>query len=166
MPSFNKIIPWIFIDGDAKGWTGLGGRDRYDRRISDTIGRHFNSAQHNGLEDTSIHIVEFIHTPPDHKLAKATRLEKESNWIHRLRTVSPMGLNIKDNTHPGRHTVWYTFLVFLFMNLYWNWREFTSLETISQIGQLFTSKQILANSSGIHHKFVMIPLTLSGTVSA
>jgi hypothetical protein len=56
-------------------------------RSSDTIGR---SAHHNGFEDISIHIdVEFMHTPSDHKLAKATRLEKESNWIHRLCTVSP-----------------------------------------------------------------------------
>jgi hypothetical protein len=48
----------------------------------------------------ALYVLEFVHVPPDHPQAKSTRLErkKESTWIHRLRTMSPLGLNIKDNT--------------------------------------------------------------------
>ena len=62
------------------------------------IGNHFNEPNHNGLDNVIIHILEFIHLPPDNQGAKKLRLQKESSWIHTLRTLSPQGLNIMDTT--------------------------------------------------------------------
>jgi hypothetical protein len=45
----------------------------------DTICRHFNSSNHQGLDDFLIHIVEFINNTPDSDLALQKRLLAESN---------------------------------------------------------------------------------------
>ncbi len=62
---------------------------------SDThsVSRHFNSPGHNGLQDVEIHIVDFIHMRPRSNRAIALRKKIETNWIHRLRTQAPIGLN-------------------------------------------------------------------------
>lgn len=68
------------------------------QRNTDVIGLHYNLPDHRGLEDISIYVLEFVHVPPDHADSKTIRLRQESAWIHRLRTMSPHGLNIKDTT--------------------------------------------------------------------
>ena len=60
------------------------------------IGRHFNSNFHKGLDDIVIHIVDFIHAAPESAKAKHLRDLLEFNWIQRLHTNAPMGLNVMD----------------------------------------------------------------------
>ena len=57
------------------------------------ITRHFNSEFHKGLDDVQIHIVDFIYTAPVSAKAKFLRV-LEFNWIQRLHTNAPMGLNV------------------------------------------------------------------------
>ncbi len=60
-----------------------------------SVSRHFNSPGHNGLTDVEIHIVDFIHAKPRSNRAHTLRDTIETNWIHRLRTQAPIGLNLE-----------------------------------------------------------------------
>ena len=62
------------------------------------IGKHFNQPDHRGLEDVEIHILDFIHAHPASNKAKYLRDLVEFNWIQRLHTGAPVGLNLMD---PG-----------------------------------------------------------------
>ncbi len=64
---------------------------------SDThsVSKHFSKPDHKGLRDVEIHIVDFIHAKPRSTRAKKLRDLIETNWIHRLRTQAPIGLNIE-----------------------------------------------------------------------
>ena len=57
------------------------------------VGRHFKSADHQGLDDVEIHIVDFIHANPSGKKSKNLRDLIEFNWIQRMHSNAPMGLN-------------------------------------------------------------------------
>ena len=59
----------------------------------DPIGRHFQSTGHNGPKDMIIHILEFISAPSESPPGQYLRNETERKWIHRLQTISPLGLN-------------------------------------------------------------------------
>ena len=48
------------------------------------IARHFNSCHDKGLDDVSIHIVNFIYAAPDSAKGKYLRDLLEFNWIQRL----------------------------------------------------------------------------------
>ena len=65
-------------------------------KFDDPIGRHFKSSPHNGLKDVHIHIVQFISAPSNSIPAKLLRDDLERKWIHRLKTLSPLGLNLAD----------------------------------------------------------------------
>jgi len=65
-------------------------------KFVDPIGRHFKSTPHNGLKDVRIHILHFIDAPSNSIPAKFLRDDKERYWIHRLKTLSPQGLNLAD----------------------------------------------------------------------
>ena len=60
------------------------------------IGRHFNQPDHKGLEDVEIHILDFIHANPAGMKAKYLRDLIEFNWIQRMHTNAPMGLDVMD----------------------------------------------------------------------
>ena len=60
------------------------------------IGKHFNSADHRGLDDVEIFVVDFIHCSPESEIARKLRHMIEKNWIFRLRTQIPDGLNLID----------------------------------------------------------------------
>ena len=60
-----------------------------------SVSRHFSLSDHDGLNDIEIHIVDFIHARPRSPKGRALRDKIERNWIHRLRTQTPMGLNIE-----------------------------------------------------------------------
>ncbi len=60
-----------------------------------SVSKHFNSTGHNGLADVEIHIVDFIHAKPRSNKAHALRDRIETNWIHRLRTQAPIGMNFE-----------------------------------------------------------------------
>jgi hypothetical protein len=49
---------------------------------------------HRASRKTSVsYVLEFVQKHPDAPNAKAIRVVKESAWIHRLHTMSPLGLN-------------------------------------------------------------------------
>ncbi len=58
-----------------------------------SVSRHFNLPDHDGLSNVEIHIVDFIHARPRSTLALKLRNKIETNWIHKLRTQAPTGLN-------------------------------------------------------------------------
>ena len=60
------------------------------------IAKHFNSEGHKGLEDVEIHILDFIHSHPAGNKAKYLRDLVEFNWIQRLHSNAPLGLNTMD----------------------------------------------------------------------
>ena len=60
------------------------------------MAKHFNEGDHKGLDDVKIHIVDFIHLAPRSAESKCLRDHIEMNWIHRLRTQLPMGMNTVD----------------------------------------------------------------------
>ena len=69
---------------------------KYKLKYDDPIGRHFKSIYHNGLNDVHIHILHFITAPSNSVPAKSLRDDLERKWIHRLKTLSPWGLNLAD----------------------------------------------------------------------
>ena len=58
------------------------------------VGRHFNEPGHHGIDDMEIHILDFIHQSPESQGAAYLRDKIEMNWIHRLKTPTPKGLNV------------------------------------------------------------------------
>jgi hypothetical protein len=61
-----------------------------------TVGRHFSQRGHNGIFDLEISVLEFIKKPPKSPAAVTVRNRVEKRWIHLLRTVAPLGLNMED----------------------------------------------------------------------
>ena len=64
--------------------------------LGNDVGRHFNLSGHNGTEDIEIHVIDFIYAPPKTEFGLMLRLQIEFNWVHRLRTMLPWGINTKD----------------------------------------------------------------------
>ena len=63
--------------------------------LDNSVSRHFTSGYHTGTNDMEIHIVDFIHANPRSQRGADLRDKIERNWIHRLRTQSPIGLNME-----------------------------------------------------------------------
>ena len=64
---------------------------------NDPIGRHWNSMNHRGKpEDVKSYILAFITAPSDSRDALQMRLRVENQWVYRLRTSLPHGLNSMD----------------------------------------------------------------------
>ena len=62
------------------------------------VSRHFNRKDHSQLKDVQIHILEFIHSNTERAETKDKRLHREFDWIHRMRSQIPKGLNSIDTT--------------------------------------------------------------------
>ena len=60
------------------------------------VGAHFNSAFHKKLDDLEIYVVDFINAHPKSDKAAYLRNLIEFNWIQRLHSNAPLGLNIAD----------------------------------------------------------------------
>ena len=70
---------------------------KINKALMDTdMGSHFNTDHHEGLDDVEIHIVDFIHCNPESPRAAILRNVIEKNWIFRLKSQSPNGLNLID----------------------------------------------------------------------
>ena len=52
--------------------------------------------QHDGLGNVKLHVLQFGKKDPDSKESLEIRLSLERLWIHRLRSTTPMGLNVFD----------------------------------------------------------------------
>ena len=51
---------------------------------------------HAGLQDVEIHIVDFIHAHPAGQKSKYLRDLIEFNWIQKMHSNAPVGLNVMD----------------------------------------------------------------------
>ena len=60
------------------------------------MGKHFNTEGHMGLQDVKIHIEDFIHCNPESRRAQTLRNLIEKNWMFKLQTQIPEGLNLID----------------------------------------------------------------------
>ena len=60
------------------------------------IAKHFNLPDHKGLEDVELCVLDFIHADPVGRKSKYLRDLIEFNWIQRLHTNAPTGLNVMD----------------------------------------------------------------------
>jgi peptide-methionine (R)-S-oxide reductase len=61
-----------------------------------TVSRHFSRSDHDGINSTTIYVLEFISQPQNSPSGQRTRDEKELFWIHRLSAIAPLGLNSAD----------------------------------------------------------------------
>ena len=66
-----------------------------------SVGQHFNMEQHDGLGNVKLHVLQFGKKDPDSKESLEIRLSLELLWIHRLRSTTPMGLNVFDWIRSG-----------------------------------------------------------------
>ena len=66
------------------------------QKTSSDMGLHFNSGGHQGLHDVEITILDFIHCSPNFTRAQKLRNTIERNWMFKLRTQVPFGMNLID----------------------------------------------------------------------
>ena len=71
-------------------------RNIKNKKKDDPVGRHWMSTDLTGPEDEEVHILDFIHAHPESATAQRLRDTIEKNWIHRLHTCLPLGLNTMD----------------------------------------------------------------------
>ena len=67
----------------------------------DAIYKHFHSDEHQGLRDIEVHLIDIVN-------AKDNLLAKEGQWVYRLRSVRPEGLNESDfffSQNRGERTI-------------------------------------------------------------
>ena len=62
-----------------------------------SVGRHFNEQGHEGMDDMNAYVLQFAKGHPDSDRSLSHRLQLEQNWISRLRTKVPDGLNAFNN---------------------------------------------------------------------
>ena len=68
------------------------------------VPQHFNSFGHNGIQDVSISVLEFIRKPAHATGSAGIRQRVENNWIQTLRTRKQQGLNREDpKPYTSRH---------------------------------------------------------------
>ncbi len=60
------------------------------------LGLHFGRSDHPSTEVLEIYVLKFIQNPPDSQPGKLERDFHETQWIHRLKTSLPFGLNSMD----------------------------------------------------------------------
>ena len=63
------------------------------------VSYHFNTNGHCGAKDMKVHIMDFVYMHPESEKAKKLRHLIEINWIQRLSTMAPNGMNIMDNRY-------------------------------------------------------------------
>ena len=70
----------------------------HDREKTE-VSRHFNQVTHEKLKDVEIHILEFVHASTERDNTKDKRTQLEFDWIHRMRSQIPKGLNSIDSLY-------------------------------------------------------------------
>ena len=63
------------------------------------VSRHFNRADHDKLENVKIHVLDFMYGNIERRDTKEKRLQREFDWIHRMRSQIPKGLNSIDSIY-------------------------------------------------------------------
>ena len=62
------------------------------------VGRHFNLPGHRGITSLETHVLCFVKLNPNNPLSRHVRIKAELQWIHRLRSFVPKGLNLMYST--------------------------------------------------------------------
>ena len=62
------------------------------KKTNTEISKHFNSVNHQGLQNVEIHIVDFIHAHPAGEKSRFLRNLIEFNWIQRMHSNAPTGI--------------------------------------------------------------------------
>lgn len=65
-------------------------------RTHTDMGKHFCTPPHQGIQDIKLFVLDFIHCHPQSDTAAQLRDKIESHWIHRLRCLAPLGMNLMD----------------------------------------------------------------------
>ena len=61
---------------------------------SHSVGKHFNTIDHRGLDDAKLFVLHFDRKDPDSEESLAIRLVLKLLWIHRLGSTTPKGFNV------------------------------------------------------------------------
>ena len=69
---------------------------RFISQLNNThsVGKRYNDPDHKGLDDVNIFVLQFGRKNSDSDESLAIRLILELIWIHRLRSTTPLGLNV------------------------------------------------------------------------
>ena len=86
------------------GQTMLRLRDRFEGHFGDVnharqeknVGRHYSKPGHQGVDDMTISVLEFIKNPPRSEQAVTIRNRVERNWTNLFRCLAPRGLNMEN----------------------------------------------------------------------
>ena len=65
-------------------------------KLDTDMGLHYNSNNHQKLDDVEITVVDFIYSHPKSAYAEKLRNKIEKDWISKLRTQVPFGMNLAD----------------------------------------------------------------------
>ena len=60
------------------------------------VAYHFNRPGHKRKEDVKVYILEFVYEHPASKIANKIRKNLEWDWVQRLKTIIPLGMNIME----------------------------------------------------------------------
>ena len=77
-------------------------RHKYDTQkgiMSTDVQYHFSRDGHDVTKDMKVYILDFVYDHPLSKRALKLRLSIEFNWIHRLGTTAPNGMNTMDSVN-------------------------------------------------------------------
>ncbi len=64
------------------------------------VGRHSERSSHSG-DDLKINVLALIQRDPKNDNTALYRENMEYKWIHRLRTITPFGINVKIHDPSG-----------------------------------------------------------------
>ena len=70
-----------------------------NKKSGSDVAQHFNDENHKGIDDVQVYILDYIYKHPDSQRAKKLRHSIEYNWIQRLKSQAPKGMNIMDNKY-------------------------------------------------------------------
>ena len=69
------------------------------KRWKNDVPVHFNLDGHHGENDVRVYILDYIFCHPRSDRGKKLRLHVENNWVQRLKTQSPWGMNTMDSKY-------------------------------------------------------------------
>ena len=90
------LLPWEGEMGSSQTWCQHCDVTSECEKTDSDMGLHFNSGGHRGLADVEITILDFIHCSPNSTSAQKLRNTIERNWMFKLRTQVPFGMNLID----------------------------------------------------------------------
>lgn len=69
------------------------------RHLKTDVSRHFCGDNHEGVSDMEVYVLDFIYKDANSQRTEVLRKTIEFNWIQRLQTQTPTGMNILDSDY-------------------------------------------------------------------